>query len=128
MQNAERRMQNCGVGKADGLVRGSQGLTERKRGAVSTAQDIGGFIPTISNQSGSPRDLSCGGSPAARDKKAPLAARGAVILSCKMTEGMCLFRRGATPSCNQGLQFMPAGQFMKADSFQFMRRKAQFIT
>ena len=31
-------MRNEGVGVADGLIRGSQGLTERKRGAVSTAE------------------------------------------------------------------------------------------
>ena len=30
---------------ADGLVRGSQGLTERKRGAVSTAQGEGRAVP-----------------------------------------------------------------------------------
>jgi len=33
------------VSLRDGLVRGSQGLTERKRGAVSTAQDAGRAVP-----------------------------------------------------------------------------------
>jgi len=139
MQNAERRMQNCGVGKADGLVRGSQGLTERKRGAVSTAQDIGGFIPTISNQSGSPRDLSCGGvicgdgldiiSPQSffcKKMTAPLAARGAFLIRrqsrhLNLSNGQHRFSHSEN-TIARSTHHLPSGTIV-----YITRRRAQFI-